>query len=51
MVKPKIDEFAALKEPFSYAQPPKGGSLIFAALMIVFAGGAILHKRIVCRQF
>jgi hypothetical protein len=37
MMKPAIDEFAALKESIFNGQTPKGGSLIFIALMTIFS--------------
>jgi hypothetical protein len=49
MVKPTIDELAALKELMLKVQTPKGGSLNFGTLMTIFTGLAIPHKRIICR--
>jgi len=51
MVKPAIDELAALKESIFNDQTPEGGSLSFGTLMNIFTGRAIPHKRIICRLF
>jgi hypothetical protein len=44
MMKPTIDELAALKESVFNGQTPKGGSLIFVALMISFTGFELLPR-------
>jgi hypothetical protein len=51
MVKPTIDELAAPRESIFNVQTPKGGSLIFVALMTIFTGLAIPQTRILCRLF